>query len=124
LRDRLVSLRGELEQLLEDDDGAWYEFGFRRPADGTMPLAVTVLTLTPGTAGMVLVNWDATSRATSYRVTWKPTGSSGEPAEVGLFPVTECTLTGLPSGTPITIGVTARNESGETAATEASIVVP
>ena len=124
LHDRLSGLRGELDQLLEDDDGRWYQFGFRRPADGKLPGPVTGLVLTPGTAGMVLVNWTPSSLASNYRVTWKPTSGSGPATEAGLFPGTSCVLTELPSAVPITVAVSARNEAGETAATEGTIVVP
>jgi hypothetical protein len=124
LRARLSGLRGELDQLLEDDDGRWYDFGFRRPTDGQQPAPVTGLVLTPGGAGIVLASWAASSLAVNYRVTWKPTSSSGEPTEVGLVGETQFALTSLPSGVPITIGVSARNDSGETAPTEAAIVVP
>jgi hypothetical protein len=123
LRKRLSGLRGELDQILEDDDGRWYEFGFRRPVDGKQPLPVDGLVLTPGGAGIVLVSWAASSYATNYRVTWKPTGSSGDPTDAGLFTDTQCILTGLPSGMPITVAVSARNDSGETVPTEAAITV-
>jgi len=124
LRQRLIGLRGELDQILEDDDGRWYDFGFYRPADGKQPSPVAGLVLTPGGAGIVLASWAASSLAVNYRVTWKPTSSSGEPTEVGLVGETQFALTSLPSGVPITIGVSARNDSGETAPTEAAIVVP
>ena len=112
LRERLIGLRGELEQLLEDDDGRWYEFGFQRPADGSKPAPVTGLTLLPVGSGTVFATWEASARAQNYRVTWKPTGSSDPATEVGLFAETQATLTSLPAGVPVTIAVTARNGSG------------
>jgi hypothetical protein len=124
LHDRLCGLRGELDQLLEDDDGRWYQFGFHRPADGKIPVPVTGLTLNPGGAGIVLVSWASSPLATNYRVTWKPSSSSDPVIDAGLFPGTECVLTDLPSTVPIIVAVSARNGAGETTQTEVSIVVP
>jgi hypothetical protein len=124
LRNRLSGLREELGQLLSDEDGRWYDFGFSRPVDGSIPSPVTGLTLTAGGAGIVLVNCAPSTRATNYRVMWRAS-SSGDPAtSAGLFTGPQCTLTGLPSGVPIIVGVSARNASGETAIVEATIVVP
>ena len=123
LRSRLSDLRGELEQLLEDDEGTWYEFGFRRPIDGRQPAPVLNLVLTPGGAGIVLASWAASSLAENYRIVWRPS-SGGATTEAGLVGETQFALTGLPSGVPIIIGLSARNSTGETAPTEAAIVVP
>ena len=114
----------KLLPALAQDDGRWYDFGFRRPADGQQPAPVTDLVLTPGGAGIVLASWAASTNAENYRVTWKPTSSGGEPTEVGLTAETQFALTGLPSGVPIRVGVSARNAAGETLATEVTIVVP
>jgi len=123
LRARLMGTRTELDQLLEDDDGRWYEFGFRRPADGTMPSLVPDLVLTPAGTSMVLVRWGLASLAENYRVKWRLSGSAAEPTEVGLFTDRQCSITGLPSGANIVVGVSARNDSGETTPTEAAITV-
>ena len=123
LRKRMMGTRKELEELLEDNDGRWYEFGFNRPADGTMPSLVPDLVLTPGGASIVLVRWGLASLAENYRVTWRVTGSAAEPTEVGLFADRQCSITGLPSGVNIVVGVSARNDSGETAPTEVAITV-
>jgi hypothetical protein len=124
LQTRLSGLRSELDQLLDDDDGRWEQFGFRRPADGSMPLPVPDLVLTPGGAGIVLAQWGLASLADNYRVSWRIAGSADEPNEIGLFTERQATLTALPSGANIVVLVTARNESGETVPTEAAIVVP
>jgi hypothetical protein len=124
LRARLIGLRNELDQALEDDDGRWYDFGFRRPIDGRMPDLVTGLVLTPLGAGVVSAAWDLATLAENYRVTWRVTGGSSPITELGLFADRQCTITGLPSGSSVVVGVTARNDSGETAPTEAVIVVP
>lgn len=121
---RMSGLRGELDQLLADDDGRWYEFGFRRSDDGAIPSVVEELVLTASGPGVVLANWAASSRAENYRVVWRASSSSDPAVEIGLFTEPQATLMDLPSGVPIIIGVSARNDSGETAVTEASIVVP
>ena len=124
LRARLSGLRAELDQLLEDDDGRWELFGFRRPAGGSMPQAVPDLVLNPGGEGIVLVQWGLASQAESYRVSWRVAGDPTEPTELGLFTERQCALRGLPSGQNIVVLVTARNDSGESAPTEAAILVP
>ena len=123
LRKRLVGLRLELTQLLSKEDDRWYAFGFRRPADGSQPSPVTELTLLPLGSGTVLATWAASTNATNYRVTWKPIASSDPATEVGLFAETQAVLSGLPAGVPITVGVSARNGSGETAPTEAAVTL-
>lgn len=122
LRERIMGLRVELEQLLGEDDGRWYEFGFRRPADRQMPDEVEELELTPAGPGVVLVNWEAVALADNYRVTWYPQGNPQAATQVGLFTETQCAISGLPSGVTVTIAVSARNASGETDATEGDIM--
>jgi hypothetical protein len=126
LRKRLSGLRAELAQLLEPEDGRWYKFGFRRPADGRQPVPVAEITLTPAGPGTVLVAWPTSARAESYRVTWKlESAAENEPTTDGCLSADEqCALTALPSGETIVVAVSARNSAGETSAIEASIVVP
>ena len=73
--------------------------------------------------GQPVVQWGLSSLAENYRVTWRLSGSAAEPTEVGLFADRQCSIMGLPSGTSIIVGVSARNDSGETAPTEAAITV-
>jgi hypothetical protein len=84
---------------------------------------VTGVVITPAGSGLVLVTWEPSARATNYRVTWKPTSSSDPATEVGLFTEPQAVIDSLPSGVPITIAVSARNESGETLPTEAAIAL-
>jgi hypothetical protein len=123
LRKRLIGLRAELTQLLSPEDDRWYAFGFRRPADGKQPTPVEGLVLLPIGSGTVFASWEASTRAQDYRVTWKPTESSDPETEAGLFAETQATLMSLPAGVPITIAVSARNGSGETAPTEAAVTL-
>jgi hypothetical protein len=124
LRSRLSGLRVELGELLEDDDARWYQFGFKRPADGRIPSLVEDVVLSPAGIAAVRVEWGMSSLAENYRVIWRLAGSTGEPTEIGLFTDRQCTIAGLPSGANIVVGVSARNGSGETEPTEAAIVVP
>jgi hypothetical protein len=136
LRQRLSGLRAELELLLEDDSGLWYEFGFKRPADGRKPLPVEEVNVTVAAPGVVVVKWGSAPLAEDYRVTWKPRDGSSLPGsdggaersaqrntEAGLLSGTQAILRDLPAGVPIIIGVSARNSHGETKPTEREIVV-
>lgn len=111
--------------MLDSLDGQWLEFGFRLPGGGQIPAEVESLILTAGLPGTVLVEWQAASLADNYRVTWRP--SSAEPGtetDAGLFSDLQTLLVGLPSAVPIIVGVSARNSTGETSVTSATITVP
>jgi hypothetical protein len=124
LKQRLSGLQEELGRLLADDDSRWAEFGFTRPIDREILSAVTGVTLMPGLPGKLLVQWEASTRAINYRVGWSLAVSDAEVTEVGLFADRAVNLSGLPSGTMITIYVTARNNSGETSPTKVDVTVP
>jgi hypothetical protein len=123
LRKRLSSLRAELEQLLSKEDGRWEKFGFRRPAEGRMPAPVAEVTATPASPTTVLVTWPAASLAEKYRVAWWPSDQPDAVVEAALTADTQWALTGLSPGVPIVVGVSARNRSGETARTEAMVML-
>ena len=128
LRRRLSGLRAELELLLDDDSGLWYEFGFKRPADGRKPLPVEEVSVTVAAPGVVVVEWEPAPLAEDYRVTWKPSdgtslADSDGGTERGFFAGAQATLRDLPTGVPIIIGVSARNARGETKPTEREIIV-
>jgi hypothetical protein len=124
LRSRLIGLRTELDQLLDPDDERWYQFGFARPSDGRKPALVGGLTLHAGLPGVVQVSWLRSALATNYRVSWLRPAPGAEPVIAGLFTDLAVTLTGLPSGESITVSVSARNATGETAPMQKTIVVP
>jgi hypothetical protein len=123
LYDRLVGLRGELGQLLEDDDNRWNRFGFARPIDGRLPEPVTGLTLTLGVPGEIRVAFDPAVRAVNYRVSRQILGVDVEPVEVGLFTDRLVLIGGLPAGKTVEVSVTARNKTGETGAAKAQIAL-
>lgn len=118
LRNRLSGLRAELAQLLSDEDGRWYDFGFHRPADGRVPAQVATLELIEAGPGIVLAKWEPVPLAEDYRVTWKPANSTEQSNEVGRFRATSCAITGLPKGISIVVAVSARNRSGESVPAE------
>jgi hypothetical protein len=114
LRHRLSGLRAELDQLLDEDDPRWYDFGFDRPADGWQPGPVEHLVLTHGAPGSLFADWDDTRRAERYRVTKQVGDASPETAHPGVLE-SEYTLLGLPSGATVTITITAVNAAGDSA---------
>jgi hypothetical protein len=124
LRDRVIALRKELEQLIEPDDMRWRTFGFARPIDRRIPKAVTGLTLRAGpVAGEIIVEWPASSGAENYRVTRLVQTVDTEPVEVGLFSDRMVIINGLPSGKTVIVSVTARNPAGETLPANSTILV-
>jgi hypothetical protein len=124
LRDRIVGLRNELEQLMEDDDMRWRAFGFARPIDRHIPKTVTGLTLRAGgQAGEIIVEWPASVGAENYRVLRQVQTVDGEPIEVGLFTDRMVIIGGLPSGKTVIVSVSARNPAGETLPTNSTILV-
>jgi hypothetical protein len=124
LRDRIVGLRNELEQLMEDDDMRWRAFGFARPIDRHIPKTVTGLTLRAGgQAGEIIVEWPAAVGAENYRVMRQVQTVDGEPVEVGLFSDRMVIIGGLPSGKTVIVSVSARNPAGETLPTNSTILV-
>jgi hypothetical protein len=124
LRGHIVVLRGELDLALSDDDARWYQFGFRRPIDGRLPSPVTDLTLSAGAAGTVIAEWQPSTRVLNYRVARTVVGIDDDPIEVGLFSDLNAVISSLPSGATVRVAVSARNSSGETIPTEATILVP
>jgi hypothetical protein len=121
---RMSNLRKELEQVLEDDDGRWYEFGFHRPIDGRIPEPVSEIAVTPLAPGVASVAWDPSTRAQNYRVKWFVDDGDDSPiTEVGLFTDRQCTLTGLPARSTIVVTITSRNAAGEASPTEVRIVL-
>ena len=126
LYERMTGLRAELEQLLDDDDPHWYDFGFDRPADGQQPGPVTHLVLVPGSAGMVFADWDDARRAERYRVLKQVAAVDPEPVEVAnAVTESEFTLTGLPSGATVQVTIVPVNDAGDgSGIAVGSIVVP
>jgi hypothetical protein len=124
LRTRLVGLRSELEQLLADDDHRWRRFGFSRPIDRRIPAVITGLILRPGgLPGEVIVEWQPSVGAESYRVLRQVQTVDGSPLEIGLFNEPMTIISGLPTGKTVIVTVSAHNEAGDSLPTSASILV-
>ena len=113
LRARLIGLVRELDQELTDDDPRWYAFGLNRPGDPSTPAVPAALTLTPGGPSILLVDWADARRAERYKVQRQTPGATPEWAEVAQVTESETTLTGLPTGVPITLRVLAANAAGD-----------
>jgi hypothetical protein len=111
-RSRLSGLRGELTQLIDPDDDRWYAFGFDKPSDPSTPAVPQHVTVTPGSAGMVFVDFDDARRADNYRVTVNDTATPQNQLAEQIVTESECTFMALPSGTAIKVIVTGRNSSG------------
>jgi hypothetical protein len=125
VQQRLSALQEELSRLLSPADDRWYEFGFKRPVDGSLPDRVEGLVLrTGGIPGEVIAEWETSSLAENYRVTKQVRDVDAEPVMVALVSDNDAIIRGLPSGATVAIRVSARNSAGETQATEATIVLP
>lgn len=124
LRRRMISLRTELSLLLSADDPRWYEFGFNRPSDGRLADPVAHLGAQPAGPGQLHVTWDRSRLATNYRVTRLIRNVDTEPVEVGLFADPDATITGLPAGSTVIIGVSAHNSAGDTQPTQITVNLP
>jgi hypothetical protein len=124
LASRLRGLRTELDQLLDDDEARWIEFGFSRPIDGRTPAPVENLTLRAGGApGEIIAEWTPSSGASNYRVSRRISGVDTEPVEIGLTAEPLTIISDLPAGSTVIVSVTARNDEGETLPVSAQIVV-
>jgi hypothetical protein len=123
LKKRMSGLRAELEQVLSPDDGRWLEFGFQVPGGGEIPERVQGVVVSPGATGSVSVSWESARLATKYRVSWR-TGDHADEIAAGLHSDTQAVIRGVPDGREIIVRVTARNRSGESAASEAALTLP
>lgn len=124
LRRRLVGLRAELNQLLDDDDYRWNRFGFNRPVDRHIPAMPSELVLRAGgTPGEIIATWQPAVGADNYRVRRQVQGVDVAPIEIGLLSDPTAIIGGLPTGSTVTVMLTARNEAGETQPISATMVV-
>ncbi len=113
LRKKMRGLIDELGSLIADDDARWYAFGLNRPADPQTPGIPDGLLVTPGTAGVLYIDWADSRRAEHYRVWKKVVGVDTEFTAVESVSDSDATLTGLPSGATVEIQITAVNDAGE-----------
>lgn len=124
LRQRMIGLVREVNQLLEADDARWYAFGLNRPNDPETPAIATGLVATNGAPGILLLDWANARRAERYKVEIKkPTDADF--VEAAQVSDSEATLTGLTSGASVTIRVLSANAAGYALSSETlTAVVP
>jgi hypothetical protein len=125
LKDRMRGLIGELGQLIADTSPVWDAFGLNQPGASSTPEIPEALVVTLGTPGVLHVDWADARRATRYRVWKQLDGVDAAPVAVATVTDSNATLTGLPSGKPLKISVTAANEAGESPASDVvTVTVP
>jgi hypothetical protein len=125
LRARMRGLITELEQLLDANDPLWLAFGLNEPGAASTPDVPEAVSVTPGTPGVLHVNWAAARLAAHYRVWKQIVPTDANPIAVASPTDTEATLTGLPSGATAKITVTSVNDAGEsTPSTVVTVAVP
>ncbi len=120
-RERFRGVVTELEQLLEDDDARWYDFGLNRPNDPAQPGQPANVHCTVLGGGRVLVQIDGARRANSFnyyrQITALPDGTPGtpdaEPVKVINTEGTQHTIEALPAGATVEFTVTGVNDAGE-----------
>ena len=118
-RARLSGLRGELDQLISDDDDRWYAFGFDKPSDPSTPEVPANLTAVPGAPGSktLIADWDDARRADSYRLRAVTKADGKEVAnEIAQDSQLNLTLASVAAGTMVVLTVSARNAAGESPA--------
>jgi len=113
LRKRARDLISELNTLLADDDSRWHAFGLSMPSDPDTPMPVESLTLTPGTAGIIVAGWPRAVRATRYRPFVQIVGVDEK--FVARDPVHDLSvnLTGFTTGQTVKVQIVAANDAGE-----------
>lgn len=122
----MSSLITELDQLMEDDDPRWHQFGLSMPSDPETPEAPEGLVLTGGIPGTLLADWEDALRADRYRVYTFVVGVDTEfQAMDSPFYDSDATIPGLPTGASVKVRVTSVNDAGESApSAELTAIVP
>ena len=113
LRKRVRDLINELGTLLSDADARWHAFGLSMPSDPNTPMPVASLTLTAGTAGIIVASWPRAVRATRYRPFVQIIGVDEDfEARDAVHDLT-VNLTGFTTGQTVKVQIVAANEAGE-----------
>jgi len=113
LRKRVRDLINELDTLLADNDARWHAFGLSMPADPDTPEPVESLTLTPGTAGVIVASWPRAVRATRYRPFVQIVGVDTEFVARDAVHDMTVNLTGFTTGQTVKVYIVAANDAGE-----------
>ena len=113
----------ELEDILDDEDPKWYDFGLSRPADPAQPGQPAIVHATALGTGRVLVQTDGARRANSFNYYKKVIGVDAEPVKLLNDPGKQHTFEGLPIGATLEFTITGVNDAGEGQPSEAVSVV-
>ena len=118
LRQRISGVYQELLMQLDPLDARWLKFGFNKPgADETPDLVTGVMALLIGPTAAA-VKWEASVRASYYRVYIRVLGVDGDYRAVGSPADLDFTIENLPANATVDIIVTAVNNGGEGARPE------
>jgi hypothetical protein len=123
LRQRLIGLVRELDQLIDGDDPRWYAFGLNRPDDPSTPAVPAELVLTNGGPGLVLADWSSARRAERYKVQKMVIGTDTDWVEDQKTTDDEATLTDLPVGATVKVRILAANKAGDSQPGEPAQIV-
>jgi len=117
-RRRLRALWNELESVLEDLDPRWLKFIDRIPGDPRVPEQVEDVTAEAQPGGIILVDWEDTTRAASYKVLKQIVGVDPEPVLFTTVDDSDAQITDVPSGATVRLQIVATNAVGDAPASE------
>ena len=118
LRKRISSVYQELLVELDELDPRWKKFGFNIPGADETPEQVTGVKVTLIGPTAAAVKWEASQRASYYRVWTKLHGTPDDYVAVGSPADLDFTIENLPANAMIDIVVTAVNNGGESPVSE------
>ena len=113
LRERLRGLIGELDQLLDETDGRWLDFGLRVPNDDSMPEVPADLVVSSGASGHLVAGWSDAARAERYRVYRQVVGVDNDFVLATTVTDSDADLNTFATGAHVRVKVTALNARGE-----------
>lgn len=113
LRKLLRTAVTELKRFLADDDDRWHTFNLNAPADPVTPDPVGLVTLTPGTAGILVASWDRARRASRYRPFVQVVGVDLDFVARDAVHDLTVNLTGFHTGQTVKVYIVAANDEGE-----------
>ena len=123
LRKLLRTAVTELKRFLADDDDRWHTFNLNAPADPVTPDPVELVTLTPGTAGVIVASWERARRASRYRPFVQVVGVDEEFVARNAVPGLTVNLTGFTTGQTVKVYIVAANDDGEAPASPTAQIV-
>jgi hypothetical protein len=117
------TLLSELHVLLDPLDNRWEGFGFKRPGILQAPEVPQNLVIAMTGPAAVTLKWDKAARGRTYRVWKKVVGVDEDFVVVASITDLDFMLGGLPTGATVQIAVSASNNGGESALSEAVSVI-